>query len=159
MTLVASFLGFLEALIYVFGLSLVFSGDQGTLAMFVYAGGFGIGILAGGYVENKLAVGYNSFVVNMMNKNTDLIVCLRNEGFGVTVYEGEGRDSIRYRLDILTKSSREKELLELIDEYEPQSFVVSYETRRLKGGFLVKNMKKQRKLKAKEITTPSERVV
>lgn len=159
MTLVASFLGFLEALIYVFGLSLVFSGDQGTLAMFVYAGGFGIGILVGGYVENKLAVGYNSFVVNMMNKNTDLIARLRNEGFGVTVYEGEGRDSIRYRLDILTKRSREKELLELIDEYEPQSFVVSYEPRRFKGGFLVKNMKKQRKLKEAEINTPSEKVV
>ncbi|WP_422484600.1 DUF2179 domain-containing protein [Gudongella sp. DL1XJH-153] len=159
MTVVASFLGFLEALVYVFGLSLVFSGNQGTLAMIVYAGGFGVGILVGGYVENKLAIGYNNFVVNMMNKNTDLIARLRNEGFGVTVYEGEGRDSKRYRLDILTKRNREKELLQLIDEYEPQSFVVSYEPRRFRGGFLLKTMKKQRKIHLKPIKTQPKKVV
>ncbi|MDY0234727.1 MAG: DUF2179 domain-containing protein [Gudongella sp.] len=146
MTVIASLLGFAEALIYVFGLSLVFSGDQGPLAMVVYAVGFGLGILIGGAVENKLAIGYNSFAVNLMNKNTDLINHLRNEGFGVTVYEGEGRDSKRYRLDILTRRSREEELLDLVDEYEPQSFVVSYEPRRFKGGFLVNSMKKARKM-------------
>lgn len=146
MTIIASLLGFAESLIYVFGLSLVFSGDQGTLALFVYALGFGLGILVGGVVENKLAIGYNSFVVNLMEKNTDLIGHLRSEGFGVTVYEGEGRDSSRYRLDILTKRNREGELLDLIDEYEPQSFIVSYEPRRFKGGFLVNTMKRARKM-------------
>ena len=145
MTVIASLLGFLEALIYVFGLSLVFSGDQGPLAMFVYAFGFGAGILIGGAVENKLAIGYNNFEVNLMNKNTDLISHLRNEGFGVTVYEGEGRDSKRYRLDILTKRTREEELLDYIDQYEPKAFIVSYEPRRFKGGFLVKSMKKAKK--------------
>ncbi len=145
MTVIASILGFLEALIYVFGLSLVFSGDQGPLAMLVYALGFGIGILIGGAVENKLAIGYNSFEVNLMEKNTDLIQLLRNEGFGVTVYEGEGRDSKRYRLDILTKRNREEELLDWIDEYEPRAFIVSHEPRRFQGGFLVNSMKKARK--------------
>ena len=145
MTIIASILGFAEALIYVFGLSLVFSGDQGPLAMFVYALGFGIGILIGGAVENKLAIGYNSFQVNLMEKNTELINLLRNKGFGVTVYEGEGRDSKRYRLDILTKRSREEELLALIDEFEPKAFIVSYEPRRFQGGFLVNAMKKTKK--------------
>jgi len=65
MTVIAAFLGFAEALIYVFGLSLVFSGDQGPLAMLVYALGFGLGILIGGAGENKLAIGYNSFQVNL----------------------------------------------------------------------------------------------
>lgn len=147
MTIIASLLGFAEALIYVSGLSLVFSGEQGPLAMLVYAFGFGLGILVGGVVENKLAIGYNSFSVNLMQKNTDLINYLRNEGFGVTVYEGEGRDSKRYRLDILTKRNREEELLDLIDEYEPSSFIVSYEPRRFKGGFLVNSMKKTKKVK------------
>lgn len=146
MTIIAALLGFAESLIYVFGLSLVFSGDQGPLAMLVYALGFGLGILIGGAVENKLAIGYNNFVVNLMEKNTDLIDLLRNEGFGVTVYEGEGRDSKRYKLDILTKRNREEELLELIDKYEPRSFIVSYEPRRFKGGFLVNSMKKVKKM-------------
>lgn len=146
MTVIASLIGFAEALIYVFGLSLVFSGEQGPLAMLVYAVGFGLGILIGGAVENKLAVGYNNFVVNLMNKNEDLINHLRSEGFGVTIFEGEGRDSARYKLDILTKRNREEELLDLIDEYEPRSFIVSYEPRRFKGGFLVNTMKKTKKI-------------
>lgn len=146
MTIIASLIGFAEALIYVFGLSLVFSGEQGPLAMLVYAIGFGLGIIIGGAIENKLAIGYNNFSVNLMEKNTDLITYLRNEGFGVTVYEGEGRDGKRYRLDILTKRNREEELLDLIDEYEPKAFIVSYEPRRFKGGFLVNSMKRARKL-------------
>ena len=148
MTAIAAVLGFLEALIYVFGLSLVFSGEQGPLAMLVYALGFGLGILIGGAVENKLAIGYNNFVVNLMDKNTELIDFLRNEGFGVTVYEGEGRDSKRYSLDILTNRNREEELLNLIETHDPRAFIVSYEPRRFKGGFLVNTMKRANKVKS-----------
>lgn len=145
MTLIASILGFAESLIYVFGLSIVFSGDKGPIALVVYALGFGIGIFIGGAIENKLAIGYNSFVVNLVQKNTDLINHLRDEGFGVTVYEGEGRDSKRYRLDILTKRNREEELMSIIDDHEPKAFIVSYEPRRFQGGFLVSSMKKARR--------------
>ena len=142
MTLIASLLGFMEALVYVFGLSLVFSGEKGPMALIVYAVGFGVGMMIGGAIENKLAIGYNSLAVNLTWKNNELINLLRDEGFGVTVYEGEGRDGKRYRLDILTKRSREEELLKLIEEYEPKAFIVSYEARRFKGGFLVNSMKK-----------------
>lgn len=135
--LIASILGFVEALVYVFGLALVFSGEQGTLAMFVYAAGFGVGILIGGAIENKMAIGYNSFIVNLLNRDQELIDTLRNRGFGVTVYQGEGRDSLRYRLEILTKRSREDELLEIVEEFEPGAFVISYEPRKFRGGFMI----------------------
>lgn len=141
MIFTAAFLGFLESLIYVFGLSLVFSGKKDTLALIVYAVGFGIGMVIGGFIENKLAIGYNNIMVNLVKKNMELINHLRNEGFGVTVYEGEGRDSKRYRLDILTKRSREEELLYIIEKYEPKAFIISYEARRFKGGFLLNSMK------------------
>ena len=142
MTYLASVLGFMEALIYVFGLSLVFRGDNGPVAMIVYAVGFGVGMFIGGAIENKLAIGYNNIVVNLDQKNTEMINHLRNDGYGVTVYEGEGRDSKRYRLDILTRRSREENLMNLIEEFEPKAFIISYEARRFKGGFIVNSMKK-----------------
>ncbi|RBW71376.1 DUF2179 domain-containing protein [Bacillus taeanensis] len=141
----ASLLGFVEALIYVFGLALVFSGDQSILGMIVYAGGFAVGIMIGGYIEGKLAIGYTTLVVNLVSKNEELITRLRNEGFGVTVFVGEGRDSERYQLDILTKRNREEELFEMIEQYEPRAFIISYEARKFKGGYLVKAMKKRMK--------------
>lgn len=155
-TALASLLGFAEALIYVFGLSIVFSGDQEPVVLLVYALGFAVGILIGGAIENKLAIGYNNLVVNLMQKNTALIDRLRSDGFGVTVYEGEGRDGKRYRLDILTKRYREAELMDLIEQYEPRAFIISYEARKFKGGFLVNNMKKNKKNKSCAVPVSAE---
>jgi uncharacterized protein YebE (UPF0316 family) len=139
----AAFMGFLEALIYVFGLSIVFSGEQSYIVMIVYAAGFGAGLFIGNYIEQKLAIGYTSLIVNLRDKNEELIRVLRENGYGVTVFVGEGRDSRRYRLDILTKRNKEKELLKLIETYEPKAFIISYEPRRFKGGFIVSAMKKR----------------
>lgn len=47
LTMFAAVFGILEMLIYVFGLSLVFNGDQSLLAMIVYAVGFGLGMFLG----------------------------------------------------------------------------------------------------------------
>lgn len=141
--LLASVFGFLEALIYVFGLSIVLSGEQSIAEMFIYALGFGIGIYIGGVVEDKLAIGYTTLTVNLMNKNTELVAKLRNEGFGVTIFEGMGKDSTRYQLQILTKRSLEEKLIKLIEQDEPYAFIISYEPRKFKGGYLLKSMKKR----------------
>ncbi|MFC7064109.1 DUF2179 domain-containing protein [Halobacillus seohaensis] len=143
----ASFVGALEALVYIFGVSLVLSGEQSIGAMVAYSLGFGIGIYLGGIIENKLAIGYTAYNVNLQSKNEALIEKLRMEGYGVTLYAGEGRDSERYKLEILTKRSREPKLEVLIEEYEPKAFIISYEPRKFKGGFLVKAMKRRLNLK------------
>ncbi|MGO4889425.1 DUF2179 domain-containing protein [Anaerobacillus sp. MEB173] len=144
----AASLGFVESLIYVLGLYLVLNGEQNLIAMFIYALGFGVGILIGISIEQKLAIGYTSLLVNLPNKNQLLIDLLRNEGYGVTVYEGEGRDSQRFKLEILTKRNQEDGLFSLIEEYEPNAFIISYEPRKFKGGFLLKTMRR-RKIKRK----------
>lgn len=143
LTLLTAFFGFLEAIVYVFGLALVLSGDQTTLAMIVYALGFSLGLIVGIAIENKIAIGFRSVLVNIKTKNVLLIDELRSMGYGVTVFEGEGREGSRYRLDILTKRSQEKELFELINAHEPSAFVIAYEPTRFQGGFIEQMMKKQ----------------
>jgi len=140
-TILASILGIVEMLIYVFGLSLVFGGNKNILAMVVYAVGFGIGIILGTKIEQKLAIGFINVTVNTQSKNNNLIDTLRQNGFGVTVYSGEGRDSERYRLEILTKRNRENELFATVEHYEPKAFIISYEPRKFKGGYLLDRMK------------------
>lgn len=147
----ATMLGFVEALIYVFGLSLVFNGEQNFISMLVYAIGFGLGILIGTLIEEKLAIGYTTIQVNLPVKNDPLIDHLRYEGYGVTVFVGEGRDSERYKLEVLTKRNQEEGLYELIEEYEPQAFIISYEPIKFKGGYLLKAMKKRKRKKGKKI--------
>ncbi|WP_078548745.1 DUF2179 domain-containing protein [Litchfieldia alkalitelluris] len=142
MNALASIFGFLEALIYVFGLSIVFSGEQSFAAMIVYALGFAAGIFIGGLIEKKLAIGFTNLTVNLVNRNAELISTLREQGFGVTVFEGMGKDSIRYQLQILTKRNMEDTLIKTIEHYEPQAFIIAYEPTRFKGGYLLKSMKK-----------------
>jgi uncharacterized protein YebE (UPF0316 family) len=145
MSIAASLLGILETLISIFSLSIVFSGNQSLTEKLIYAVGFGVGLFIGTRIENKLAIGYTTLYVNLMDENEKLIEALRNKGLGVTVFEGSGRDSKRYQLEILTKRNVETEVMKFIEQYDPKAFIVSYEPRRFKGGFLVKTMKKNMK--------------
>ena len=142
LTLLTAMFGFMESIIYVFGLAIVFTGEQSFLQMFVYALGFAIGLIVGIQIENKIAIGYTSIMVNIRELNQELVDKLRESGYGVTIFIGQGKDSARYRLDILAKRSRENELMSLIEEYEPSAFVLAYEPTRFKGGYMETIMKK-----------------
>jgi uncharacterized protein YebE (UPF0316 family) len=148
MSVFAAIFGFIEALIYVFGLSIVLSGEQSIPEMLVYAMGFAAGIFLGNYIENKLAIGYTTLTVNLMDNNAELVSTLRNNGHGVTVFEGMGRDGVRYQLQILTKRNLEGKVTDTIEEYDPNAFIISYEPRKFKGGYLLKAMKRTKKRKA-----------
>ncbi len=138
-----AFFGFLESLVYVFGLAIVLTGEQSIVEMFVYAIGFSLGLIVGIQLESKIAIGYTSFLVNIRDRNQELIDALRDRGYGVTLFAGEGRDGTRYRLDILTKRVQEEELMKIINYFEPYAFVLAYEPTRFKGGFMEVMMKKQ----------------
>ena len=86
-------------------------------------------------------------MINTQNKNDDLTNFLRQEGFAVTTFVGEGRDSERYKYEILTKRNREPELFEIVKQFEPNAFIISYEPKSFKGGFLVKRMNRVKKNK------------
>ncbi|WZL81295.1 DUF2179 domain-containing protein [Vallitaleaceae bacterium 9-2] len=138
-----AFFGFLEALIYIFGLSIVLSGEQSYLEMVIYSVGFTLGLIVGIYVEQKLAIGFIDVHVNINHENEAMVETLREKGFGVTVFSGKGRLGARHRLDILTQRKKEKELMDIIYDFEPEAFVISYEPKTFKGGYLTEIMKKR----------------
>jgi len=139
----ASLLGGAEALIYVISLGIIFSDLSNYLNMIAYAVGYSGGIILGGLLERRLAIGYRTVNVSLLDHDSELINRLRDEGFGVTIFEGEGREgNKRYRLDIVVKRNREKELMNILNEDAPKAFVVAYEPTSFKGGYLVKGMKK-----------------
>lgn len=135
LTTLAAVIGTLEMLIYVFGLSLVFSGNQSLIAMIVYATGFGLGIFLGTRIEQKLAIGYIHITVNTLERNEQLLKAIRDQGFAITTYIGEGRDSSRFKYEILTRRNREKELIRLIQQHEPDPFIIAYEPKSFLGGY------------------------
>ncbi|WP_174733289.1 DUF2179 domain-containing protein [Mesobacillus harenae] len=142
----AAAMGMLEGVIYVVALGIVFSDLSNYLNMAAYALGFGVGVYIGQIIEQKLAIGFVSIEVNIMNKNEELITHLRNEGFSVSTSEVEGMNNARrYRLDCTARRDREPEFIQIVSNYEPSAFIVSYEPRNFKGGYITKAMKKNKK--------------
>ncbi|TXC91823.1 DUF2179 domain-containing protein [Metabacillus litoralis] len=139
----AAGVGLLEGIIYIVSLIFVFQDLSNIYNIVAYIVGFSVGLLLGGALERKLAIGYITYQANILDKNMDLVNALRTAGFGVTVFTGEGINTPRYRLDIVAKRSREDELLEIIESYEEKAFLMSYEIRSFKGGYLTKSMKKR----------------
>lgn len=142
----AAVLGMLEGIIYVVALGIVFSDLSNYLNMVAYALGFGIGLYIGQIIEQKLAIGYVSIEVNIMNRNEELTAHLRSEGFSVSTSEVEGMNQARrYRLDCTARRDREQEFIKIVSSHEPSAFIVSYEPRSFKGGYITKAMRKNRR--------------
>lgn len=139
----ASLFAFLEAIIYIVSLGIVFSDLKNFLNIGSYILGYGIGVYIGGRIEEKLAIGYRSIHVNLTNYNESLINKLRELRFGVTTYEGEGiNKEKRYKLEIVSHRSRENEVISLIQSLEKNAFIVSYEPTQFRGGYITKQLKK-----------------
>ena len=139
----ASMFAFLEAIIYIISLGIVFSDLRNLLNIGAYILGYGLGIYLGGKIEEKLAIGYRSTHVNLTKYNEELVNKLRDLRFGVTVYEGEGiNKEKRYKLEIVSHRSRENEVIALIQSLEKTAFIVSYEPTKFKGGYITKQLKK-----------------
>ncbi|AZB43162.1 DUF2179 domain-containing protein [Bacillus sp. FJAT-42376] len=144
-TRAAAGVGLMEAAIYIVALGIVFQDLSNIYNIIAYVLGFSVGLFLGGKLENRLAIGYVTHHVNLNERSDELVNALRNAGFGVTVFNGQGLNSIRYRLDIVSKRSREQELMEIVEEIEPKAFMTSYELRSFKGGYMVNSMKKRAK--------------
>lgn len=138
---VAASLSVCETFIYIMGLGLVLDNLDKPQNIAAYAFGFGIGILLGIKIEEKLALGY--LVVNAITaeKDKDLPMMLRDLGYGVTHGYQYGRDGERTNLQILTPRRYEKKLIATIKELDPKAFIISYEPRTIHGGFWTRGIR------------------
>ena len=134
----ASLLSVVEVLVYITGLSIILTNLNSVWNIAAYCIGYGIGVYVGSRIEEKLALGYITAQVIFDTVNDDAPQKLRQEGFGVTTWLGEGRDGPRMVMLVLAKRNRQKELLKLIDSYCPSAFVLFNEPKNFRGGFWTK---------------------
>ena len=136
----APFVGFVEGIIYIASLGIVFSDLTNIYNMVAYVVGYAMGIYLGGKLENKLAIGYRVVQINLTKSNEELVNNLRSRKFGVTTFEGRGRNNEpRYRIEVMTHRIREKEVLRLTEDVDSNAFIVSFDLTQFKGGYLNKN--------------------
>ncbi|EAF9392749.1 DUF2179 domain-containing protein [Listeria monocytogenes] len=131
-----------EMIIYVVALSLVLDNLNNIANVLAYAIGFGVGIIVGMKIEERIALGY--ITVNVITKeyNLDLPNQIRDLGYGVTSWLASGRDGERMMLEILTQRKNERKLYKHIIEIDNGAFIVSSVPKQIHGGFWVKQVRK-----------------
>lgn len=142
---IATVAGLAEETVYVVALAIVFSNLDNVWNMVAYAVGYAGGVNLGCRLEEKLAIGFRTVKVNLLDLDDKLLQTIRNNNFGVTIYKGEGLNhQTRYQLEIVVKRSREHELLDLLAVEAPKAFITAYEPVSFKGGYLIEKLKKKK---------------
>lgn len=149
-TYIAAFVSMFEIVVYIVGLGLVLDNLNEIQNLIAYALGFGSGLVVGAFIEEKLALGY--ITVNVVSTNPDLKFTkqIREKGYGVTSWYAYGMDGDRLSMQILTPRKYELRLYEIIKEIDPKAFIISYEPKRIHGGFWVKQVRKGRLMNPKK---------
>ncbi|WP_073011922.1 DUF2179 domain-containing protein [Virgibacillus chiguensis] len=149
---IAAFVSMFEIVIYVLGLGLVLDNLNEIQNLIAYAIGFGIGVICGSMIEEKLALGY--ITVNVISSNPDIAFTkqLRDKGYGVTSWFAYGMEGDRLSMQILTPRKYELKLYETIKQIDPKAFIIAYEPKQIHGGFWVKQVRKGRLMNPKKRT-------
>src|SRR5690625_947311 len=147
---IAAFVSMFEVVMYVIGLGLVLDNLNEIQNIIAYAVGFGIGVVVGSMIEEKLALGY--ITVNGISSNPDneFTKKLREKGYGVTSWFAYGMEGDRLAMQILTPRKYELRLYETIKKLDSRAFVISYEPTQIHGGFWVKQVRKGRLFNPKQ---------
>lgn len=135
MRTVAAMLSMGEVFIYVMGLSLVLDRLNEPINLIVYCLGYGAGVIIGSKIEERMALGYLVVQIITDSLHEKLPNYLRDRGYGVTAWVGEGRDRPRLMMNVLTKRKNHRNLLSLVEEFDAKAFVTSYEPTHFSGGF------------------------
>lgn len=154
----AAFISMFEIVVYVLGLGLVLDNLNEIQNIIAYAVGFGMGVVVGTKIEEKLALGY--ITVNVISSNPDIEFTrkLRDKGYGVTSWFAYGMEGDRLAMQILTPRKYELKLYETIRTIDPKAFIIAYEPKQIHGGFWVKQVRKGRLKNEAEKETGKEEV-
>jgi len=137
----AALVSMVEVVIYILGLGLVLDNLNEIQNLIAYAVGFGIGVVVGSKIEERLALGY--ITVNVVSSNPDIEFTrkLREQGYGVTSWSSYGMEGDRLSMQILTPRKYELRLYEAIKNLDSKAFIISYEPKQIHGGFWVKQVR------------------
>lgn len=134
----AAFIGFFEILIYTVALGLVVGALDDILKLMVFCVGFSLGILIGSMIEARLAMGFRALQVTVDYEHAYLADELREEGYPVTCWKGEGRIGSKLVMNIIVKRNTARDIAKKIKEKDENAFIVLMEPKTFRGGYFKK---------------------
>ncbi len=131
----AALIGFFEVIIYILALNSVVNTLDRPVNLVAYALGFAAGNYLGSLLEEKMALGQISAQIIPGENNKEMIDQLRKEGFGVTVFDGMGKNGLKQVLFVLLQRKDMSKLFNTVEDIDENCFITIMDTRATRGGY------------------------
>ena len=121
----AALIGLVESAIWIVAISQVVKDIDDPLLIASYAAGFAAGTILGSYIEGLLGVGNIVVRVFCPASSPSVAETLREEGHGVTIIDGEGKDGpVKIYLCVIPRRKLSL-VLNMIKKINPASFITT----------------------------------
>jgi uncharacterized protein YebE (UPF0316 family) len=132
---IASVLGFFEVMIYLIVLGKVVGSIDQPVLILAYCLGYAAGNIIGSKIEERLSIGRLVAQVIVKDGSDELVQRLRDAGFGVTSFAGEGKEGTSYMLNIILERKQVEMLHKIIDRCDCGAFITTMDVRASLGGY------------------------
>ncbi len=139
---VVPIIGFFEVMIWLLAVGSAIQYLDSPLHVVGYAAGFATGNMVGLWVEEKLALGLATVRIIAQHGGVEAADALREAGFGVTEFAGQGRRGTVEVVYTVARRSDVKRIKRLVDLWAPDSFVTVEEPRSIDRGWLLQKRRK-----------------
>ena len=121
----AALIGLVESAIWIVAISQVVKDIDDPVLIGSYAAGFAAGTILGSYIERLVGVGNIVVRVFCPANSPSVAERLRNEGYGVTIIDGQGKyGAVKIYLCVIPRR-RLSSVLDMIREINPDSFITT----------------------------------
>ena len=121
----AALIGLVESAIWIVAISQVVKDIDDPVLIGSYAAGFAAGTILGSYIEGLVGVGNIVVRVFCPASSPSVAETLREEGHGVTIIDGEGKDGpVKIYLCVIPRRKL-RFVLNMIKEINPDSFITT----------------------------------
>ena len=127
-------IGFFEVIIWIVAVGSAIRNLDSVWHVLGYASGFATGSLVGLWLEEKLAFGLASIQVISQHGGVELAEALRERGFGVTEFAGQGREGRVEVIQTVVLRRQIRDVIQEVDRWDPDAFVSVEEPRTIRRG-------------------------
>ena len=121
----AALIGLVESAIWIVAISQVIKDIDDPFLIGAYAAGFASGTILGTYIERIVGVGNIVVRVFCPANSPSVAENLRDNGHGVTVIDGEGKDGpVKIYLCVIPRRKL-KSVLQMIEETNPNAYITT----------------------------------
>ena len=121
----AALIGLVESAIWIVAISQVVKDIDDPVLIGAYAAGFAAGTILGTYIERIVGVGNIVVRVFTASNSPSVAETLRDNGHGVTVIDGEGKEGpVKIYLCVIPRRKL-KSVLAMIEEINPNAYITT----------------------------------